>query len=223
MQTTTSMLKQERTNPHSGAVSFLVNLTHTCDTEAAQPEIKKRLEAYSSTEHLLTLESISEKLKSAERRRQMALINATSPRVAEERRRAAAERKRALDMESLKQAEEKQREITQAEEKRKTTQEQRRNKLRQHIAKVEERCREHAERRQSSAEKLKTELERKLNLASAKREEQLEQIKTTAHALAERKKSTSTLAAGAAYDEQPGPTHANIPHTTTAPQMMTKK
>ena len=88
---------------------------------------------------------------------------------------------------------------------------------------MEERCREHAERRQSSAEKLKTELERKLNLASAKREEQLEQIKTTAHALAERKKSTSTLAAGAAYDEQPVPTHANIPHTTTAPQMMTKK
>jgi len=37
----------------------------------------------------------------------MARFNATSPRVAEERRRAAAERKRALDMESLKQAEEK--------------------------------------------------------------------------------------------------------------------
>jgi len=48
MQTTTSMLKQEKTNPHSGAVSFLVNLATTGDTEAAQPEIKKRLEGYSS-------------------------------------------------------------------------------------------------------------------------------------------------------------------------------
>jgi len=88
---------------------------------------------------------------------------------------------------------------------------------------VEERCREQAERRHTSAEKLKIELERKLNLASAKREEQITQIKTTAHALAERKKSTSTLAAGSAYDEQPVPTHANVPHTSTAPQMMGKK
>ena len=69
MQSTTTMLKQERTNPHSGAVSFLVDICGT-DTAAAQPEIKKRLEAYSSTEHLLTLESISKKLQSAENRRQ---------------------------------------------------------------------------------------------------------------------------------------------------------
>ena len=37
---------------------------------------------------------------------------AASPRVAEERRRAAMERKRALDLETMKQAEERQREIT---------------------------------------------------------------------------------------------------------------
>ena len=55
------MLKQERSNPNTGAVSFLVDIprnpttqatfhhptTHSMDT-AAEPEIKKRLEAYSS-------------------------------------------------------------------------------------------------------------------------------------------------------------------------------
>ena len=71
----------------------------------------------------------------------------------------------------------------------------------------------------------------KLDHATAKREEQLEQIKCTASALAERKKSTSTLAAGSAHDEMPLPTHmahpnimgANVPHTTMPTQPMMKK
>ena len=52
------MLKQERSNPNTGAVSFLVDIPRNPTTQAtfhhpsmdtaAEPEIKKRLEAYSS-------------------------------------------------------------------------------------------------------------------------------------------------------------------------------
>ena len=56
---------------------------------------------------------------------------AASPRLAEEKRRMARDRKRAMDEDNLSQLKEKcERDITQAEEKRRQTCEERRNKLR---------------------------------------------------------------------------------------------
>ena len=59
--------------------------------------------------------------------------------------------------------------------------------MRKHFAKVEEVCREHAQRRKSSVEKMRTELERKLDQATHKREETLEQVKHVAHHSSEKK------------------------------------
>ena len=61
------------------------------DSHAPEPEIKKRLEAYSH-QQLGSEEAIAEKLKRAEAKRKQALLNRggnVSPRQAEERRRAA--------------------------------------------------------------------------------------------------------------------------------------
>lgn len=140
------MLKEERTTPHAIAFSVDLNAAPGISPGESEPEIKKRLEAYSlQGGEDLSREAIAEKLKRAEEKRQQALSNrggAISPRIAEERRKAALERKRVMDQENLSQIKESQEKINLADDKRKQTAEERRQKLRQHIAKVEERCRE---------------------------------------------------------------------------------
>lgn len=185
-----------------------------------EPEIKKRLEAYSQqhiTSGTESREAIAEKLKRAEEKRNLALSTRggnVSPRQMEERRRAARERKRIIDQDRLSHNKERcEGAITMAEEKRKQSQEERRLKLRQHFAKVEEVRKEQASRRQSSAEKLKSEIQKKIEVATHKREENLENVKNIAHHSAEKKNKGNMGAAGYApspYDEKPLPTHSKI-------------
>lgn len=135
---------------------------------------------------------------------------AVSPRIVEERRKIARERKQAMDNEQLSHLKEKTERENMAEEKRKQTWEERRNKLRKHIKKVEERCRVQAELRQTSAEKMKLGIDKKLENATLKREENLDNVKNIAHLSAEKKKHGASSGAGiapSAYDEMPVPTH----------------
>lgn len=234
----TILLKEERHTPHAvsfkvidlnappaGAQSQGTKQPHPSkgDQSAQEPEIKKRLEGYSqqqigSGSENLSREAIAEKLKRAEAKRNQALLNRTgvaSPRLLEERRKAARDRKKAIDEGNLTQARERcERDIQNAEEKRRQTWEERRSKLRKHFAKVEEVRKEQAERRQTSQEKLKQGLEKKIENASQNRDEKLENIKHIAHHSAEKKKHQSTSSMGGAagsaytaYDEKPLPTH----------------
>jgi hypothetical protein len=113
MQASTAIiqvLKEEKHTPHAVAYSVVDNAAapstsvsggYTSPSET--PEIKKRLEAYSQPSPL-TESEIQEKLNRAEQKRQNVLRNRVgpvSPRVAEERRRQALERKRAIDHETL--------------------------------------------------------------------------------------------------------------------------
>jgi hypothetical protein len=141
------VLKEEKHTPHAVAYSVL-DLAPGPSTTGAQggytspsetPEIKKRLEAYSQPSPL-TESDIQEKLKRAEVKRNNVLRNRVgpgSPRVAEERRRLALERKRAIDHENQQQLKKAENEKLAADQKRKQTTEERKLKLRQHLARVE--------------------------------------------------------------------------------------
>lgn len=216
------LLKQEKATPHSIAFKVLdMNLSGpsgyhvhpSAGDQAAAPEIKKRLESYTNEDNI-SREIIAEKLKRAEEKRKQALANrggAVSPRIVEERRKQARERKRVIDEGNLNHLKEKNELNNLAEEKRRQTQEERRQRLRKHIEKVEERCREQAERRQSSAEKMKNEIDHKLQAATANRDETLDKVKSIAHYSAEKKKPGAASASGmapSAYDNMPVPTHA---------------
>jgi hypothetical protein len=104
----TILLKEEKATPNSIAFKVMdltapsaAHHTHTQSAGGESPNIKKRLEAYASTEEsMLSLDDIAKKLHRAEEKRKQALLNrggAVSPRIAEERRRRAKERKQALD------------------------------------------------------------------------------------------------------------------------------
>jgi len=113
MQSTTTapiqVLKEEKHTPHAVAYSVLDITAPGPTTTSSEytspretPEIKKRLEAYSQPSPP-TENDIQEKLKRAEMKRLNVLRNRVgpvSPRVAEERRRLALERKRAIDHEN---------------------------------------------------------------------------------------------------------------------------
>ena len=132
MQSTTDIkqvLKEEKHTPHAVAYSVLdisaapsstsVQGGYTSPTET--PEIKKRLEAYSQPSPI-TESDIQEKLKKAEENRLNVLRNRVgpvSPRVAEERRRLALERKRAIDHENQQQLKKAENEKLAADMKRK--------------------------------------------------------------------------------------------------------
>lgn len=76
---------------------------------------------------------------------------------------------------------------------------------------MEERCREQAQIRQSSTEKAKNDLEKKLEQAAQNKEDTLEQVKTKAHFLGEKRKTSSTAVGGPSYDDMPVPTHQPKP------------
>lgn len=110
MSTSTTLpqvLKEEKHTPHAVAFSVLdVNAAPgeqpSTSSTGEIPEIKKRLEAYSPPAPI-SENDIQEKLKRAEEKRNNVLRNRVgpvSPRVAEERRRQALERKRAIDNEN---------------------------------------------------------------------------------------------------------------------------
>lgn len=153
----TILLKEEKATPHSIAFKVLdaPSAEYTSAGETS-PEIKKRLEAYASSEESnLSLEDIAMKLKRADEKRRQALLNrggAVSPRIAEERRRRAKERKQALDESQKSHLKEQNERDNLAEEKRRQSEEERLMRVRKHNAKVNERCREQAERRNTSAE-----------------------------------------------------------------------
>ncbi len=149
MQSTTGslqVLKEEKHTPHAVAYSVLdiapapsTNVQGGYTSPSETPEIKKRLEAYSQPSPP-TESEIMEKLKRAEQKRQNVLRNRVgpvSPRVAEERRRLALERKRAIDHENQQQFKKSENEKLAAEQKRKQTTEEKQLKLRQHLARVE--------------------------------------------------------------------------------------
>ena len=185
------MLQEERHTQHS--VAFKVALSDKIVLQET-PEIKKKLESYAkSAQGPLTLESIEEKLKKAEAKRRSTQV--TSPKV-EERRKVALERKRNRDIESEKHFREKvERDLSDADEKRRISRDERMKKLRDHINKVETIREEQQVKRRESTENLQKQLEKKLDLASQKREEQLEQVKTIAHHASEKKKSAQTTEA----------------------------
>lgn len=195
------VLKEEKHTPHAVAYKVLdiaappMSSTSTTHAHEAVPEVKKRLEAMSQTPSpQLSEADITNKLKRAEEKRKVVLMNRggpVSPRVQEERRKAAMYRKKALDESNMLLRKKVEHEITQAEEKRRQTTEERRNKLRQHIAKVEKIAKEQAHIRKSSAEKLKHEIESKLEKATLHREGQLEKVKSVAQYSAEKKKPSA--------------------------------
>jgi hypothetical protein len=103
------MLKGEKHTPT--AVAFNIDIGAPLgagqipQASGEVPLIKKRLEAYGTEEIVISREQIAMKLKRAEEKRKQALLNrsgASSPIVAEKRRRAAREKKRAIDEGNLK-------------------------------------------------------------------------------------------------------------------------
>jgi len=194
------VLKEEKHTPHAVAYKVLdiaappMSSTSTSGhSHEVVPEIKKRLEAMAPSPQLSEAD-ITNKLKRAEEKRKVVLMNRggpVSPRVQEERRKAAMYRKKALDESNMLLRKKVEQEITQAEEKRRQTTEERRNKLRQHIAKVEKIAKEQAHIRKSSAEKLKHEIDSKLEKATLHREGQLEKVKSVAQYSAEKKKPSA--------------------------------
>jgi hypothetical protein len=208
------VLNVEKAKPNSIAFK-VININESSPGSAAGKPIKKRLEAYNSpSDENLSREAIEEKLKRAEEKRRQTLLirgGAVSPRIAEERRRLAKERKRALDEGQLNNLKKRTTvDINMAEEKRKQSEEELLQRLRKHNEIVNERCREQAEKRQSSTEKMKTEIEKKLEQASINREEHLDKVKNVAHHSAEKKKPGAGYSASGlppcAYDSIPLPT-----------------
>lgn len=162
------MLKEERHTP--SAVAFAVDISKQVPT-LEEPEIKKKLESYTKAAQGPTLESIEEKLRRAEEKRKLSLVNQNSPRVIERRQRVM-ERKRMSDAKQKQLGIEKlERDLSGAHEKRMATNARKMQKLRSHIAKVEEIRKVQAYRKKSSSENLMQQIEKKLDLASQKRDE----------------------------------------------------
>ena len=139
------VLKEVKHTPHAVAYKVLdiapgPNATQGGYTSPSEtPEIKKRLEAYSMPAPP-TVSEIQDKLDRAGLKRANVLRNRVgpvSPRVAEERRRLALERKRAIEHENQQLLKKAENEKLAADQKRKQTTEERKLKLRQHLARVE--------------------------------------------------------------------------------------
>lgn len=145
ISTIPQVLKEEKHTPHAVAFSVLDIAPGPTGTQAGysspneNPEIKKRLETYSQPAPP-TESDIQEKLNRAREKRANVLRNRVgpvSPRIAEERRRLALERKRAIDHENQQLLKKAENEKLAADQKRKQTTEERKLKLRQHLARVE--------------------------------------------------------------------------------------
>jgi hypothetical protein len=139
------VLKEVKHTPHAVAYSVLDIAPGPTGSQGGYtspsetPEIKKRLEAYSQPAPP-TESDIQDKLNRAGEKRANVLRNRVgpvSPRVAEERRRLALERKRAIDQENQQLLKKAENEKLAADQKRKQTTEERKLKLRQHLARVE--------------------------------------------------------------------------------------
>ena len=141
----------------------------------------------------ITLEQISEKLKRAEEKRRISILNMNdSVKTKEERRLAALERRMSQERVQADQLKERlEADLNKAVEKRLTVREQREQKLRNHISRVEEIRTRQAVRRQASCETLRQEITKRLDEASLKREQQLVSKKTIAMKSAEKKKFNS--------------------------------
>lgn len=226
---TLQVLKEEKHTPHAVAYKVLdisappMTSTSSGSSHESVPEIKKRLEAYSQTPSPQISEAdINNKLKRAAEKRSKVLMNRggpVSPRVQEERHRAAMQRKKCIDESNLLLRKKVEQDINQASEKRRQTTEERRNKLRQHIAKVEKIAKEQAHIRKSSCEKLKCEIECKLEKASQHRDGQLEKVKSIAQHSAEKKKPSAGNMY-LAHENQTLPAPSQIPTTSEHKEMM---
>lgn len=221
------VLKEEKHTPHAVAYKVLDLAAPSMGSSSGEtsPEIKKRLEAYSSVPAPQISEAdINNKLKRAEEKRRNVLKmrgGPVSPRAQEERRKAAIQRKKAIDESSVLLRKKFEADINMAEEKRRQTTEERRNKLRQHIAKVEKIAKEQAHIRKSSSEKLKMEIECKLEKASQHREGVLEKVISTAHYSAEKKKpSAGNMYLAHENQTLPAPSQVHISSASEQKEMM---
>ena len=198
------MLHQEKQT--NSSIAFNVDLRdnhHSHGSAGPAPKIKQRLEesaVKAAAGPSITLEQIAEKLRRAEIKRNKTLTTIHDQATEGERRRAAyLEKQKSIERTQTDQLKDKvQRELERATKKRHTVRETRQQKLRNHINKVEEIRKEQAVKRQTSCEHLKTELEHKLDLASQKRNQNLETKKTIAIKSAEKKSH-----AGAAHHSAP--------------------
>ena len=179
------MLKQQRATTH--AVAFEVDLTGQRSKSKNSSHIQKKLEEnakQAAQGPQITLEQISQKLIRAEQKRKQSLANQISPKV-EERRRIIRDKKMSADRTSTEQLKVKiEKTLESATEKRCTNMEHKQQKVREHIKKVNEIKTEQATKRKLSTDNLQQEIEHKLNMASQKKEEELEKKIATAVKLA---------------------------------------